>query len=65
MFKRRREIDAVVDIVLGEDKRYRDISLGRNSCRGLKERVSKLEAKNDKLKAIVAELCDYVYRENK
>lgn len=32
---------------------------------GLKTRVSTLELENKKLKAIVAELCDYVYRENK
>jgi hypothetical protein len=32
---------------------------------GLIETVSDLKRENEKLKAIVAELCDYVYRENK
>lgn len=44
---------------------------GRHGCIwfsrviGIKQQVSNLERENKKLKAIVAELCDYVYADKK
>lgn len=63
LFKRLRKVEKEV---LGTEKKVVLLSLGHGVIPrrpGLLERVSKLEAENAKLKAVVAELTDYTYRE--